>query len=133
VIASTEQHWAKWQTAGVMGTAGALFLVLALSAGNLFPLWLAAAAINFIGAADSCRHHSRAALLTLADGGVTVPREFGPRLVGVVCPHCGMAFAIDTDKETLASESPTGVKAPGTPMVFRPVCPACWERVTVRV
>lgn len=54
MIAFTEQDRAGWQTAAVMGVVGALFVVLAVTTGNL-TLWLSAGAINFIGAADSLR------------------------------------------------------------------------------
>ena len=48
---STERHRANWQTAAVMGVSGVLFVVLAVA--TVSPLWVAAAAIDFIGAADA--------------------------------------------------------------------------------
>jgi hypothetical protein len=54
-------------------------------------------------------------------------------LVRVVCPRCGTAFVINVEEEAAASAPPSGRYEPGAPVEFRPVCPACRRRVTVRV
>jgi hypothetical protein len=51
VTEPTDRQGTRWRKAAVMGVVGALFVVLALA--TLSPLWEAAAAVNFIGAADA--------------------------------------------------------------------------------
>lgn len=53
-------------------------------------------------------------------------------LIPVVCPHCGAAFSIDPEVETLVTAPPPdGRPDPDAPMIFRPVCPSCRRRVVV--
>ena len=61
VTAPTERPRARWHTAALMYAVGALFVVLfAVDAVNR-PCWAAAAAINFLAAADSLRQRYRLA------------------------------------------------------------------------
>jgi DNA-directed RNA polymerase subunit RPC12/RpoP len=56
-------------------------------------------------------------------------------MITVRCPHCGNMFYFDQSKATV-STGPTGDASPevdGSSLVYRPECPACDRRVTVRV
>ena len=51
-------------------------------------------------------------------------------LIPVRCPHCGARFDIDPQTETLANRA--APDEPPGPVAFRPTCPSCSRRVTVR-
>jgi hypothetical protein len=54
-------------------------------------------------------------------------------LIPVRCPRCGAFFAIDPEQDTMMSGPPPGGGPdPDAPMVFRPTCPSCQQRVVVR-
>jgi hypothetical protein len=62
-----------------------------------------------------------------------MPDRLDSPLVLVRCPECGAGFVINVEEETATNAPPDGWAEPGAVMAFRPVCPACRQRVGVRV
>jgi hypothetical protein len=59
-------------------------------------------------------------------------------LIPVRCPHCSAVFAIDPSLETASIaegplDEPPTAPLPAAAVSFRPVCPGCHRRVSVRV
>jgi hypothetical protein len=55
-------------------------------------------------------------------------------MIKVHCPHCGEIFAIDPKLETAVARrtAPDPDLIPGA-VVYRPTCPQCGRKMTVRV